>query len=187
MPVFLIDNDEFGVTCSINSTQWISTFNGTTRYLFDRNCEHKLVSSCNSSKIDVRVDFLDRTLSSGLIVIAYNEQRVVFSANSIVSQPAPSVSNISIVQQVDSVRVTLNSIGLSVNYSKNAITVVVFGDALMMPLSGLCGALNGTLVYSDCQTAANFMNRTSLSELISSYFVEAPEQLARPNREECGK
>lgn len=117
----------------------------------------------------------------------HNEQKIVFSANSVISQPAPSLSNISIIQQVDSVTVTLNSVGLSVNFSKNAVTVVVFGDALMMSLNGLCGALNGDLVYSDCQTTANSMNGTSVSEFITSHFVEAPEQLARQNREECGK
>lgn len=183
----LIDNDDFGIICNINATRWISTFNGTNGYLFDRNCEHRLVFSCNSSQIDVRVDFLNDSLSSGVIALTTSGHKIVFSADSVLMQPDPPVTNISITQQARSVNVRIIDIGLNVNYSNSGIRVTIIGGPSVTSLSGLCGTLAGDLVYSDCFQRASTQNKTSVEEFKTSHFVQAPDQIARPNREECGK
>lgn len=183
--LFFADNDATtGFTCTINSTRFISTFvNNGVNYLFNRNCEYKLLSSCQpEADIDIRIDFLSSDFSTGNIVILYNKQRVEIRDGAVAKQPSPPSNQIIVSPSGTSVMIP--AIELTVGVNTNVITINVANRSLST--TGLCGSLDGLLLFSDCHQQALNDSR-SMSRFVSSHFVQALEQVVRPNREECGK
>ena len=189
-PMFntITDNDQIsGFQCIVNSSRFLSPFHlivgGPYTDYYIPNCEHKLISSCDVSlNLDIRIDFID-DFSSGHLVLLYNGSKTTIREAPVVDSP-PQTSGVIVNSNDSAVVVSIPAIGLSLQHNGTFIKVTVIHS---LHLTGLCGSLNGTLIFSDCQRKADPSDPMSVGRFINSHIVEPPQQIVRPQREECGK
>jgi hypothetical protein len=174
--------------CSLHPNKFITTFSSAS-YLFDKDCEYKLFSSCDLSiaNIDIRVDLSSSgsNTSSAQIVVLYNGHRVDILQGS-ASLSSGITDDINVRAANGNVMVIIPAINVTLIYNSTADSIAIQVNSNSFPFNGLCGGFDGDFLYSDCIRKANRSDLSTLNNFIDSYYVQPPDQIIKPNREECG-
>lgn len=199
VPIFLIPGP---FVCKVEDSTLISPFqssvSGTRNYSFHAACEHILVSTCDTDPFDftVNVDFITSDLDIGRVGVRLSNTTIVINENLNVTainlgdpelMDGTSTSNISITQNPSQVEITLQEFGVKlirVRNGTNTLYVNVTRGSASIKFCGLCGMLNGTLVYSDQKTTANSLDMEMFAE---SWRVNPNEQFLREHVRDCGE
>ncbi len=100
--------------------------------------------------------------------------------------------NITVIQEPPRVAVIIPELGIEITRVKDggnesALFINVTSDDTPIEVCGLCGTLSGTLLYSDRNTAARYMNSMEVEMFADSWRVNPSEQFLREQERECGE
>ena len=201
------------LTCRAMDSVVIEPFRSPTApldsYTFHSPCEHVLLTtSCGGHTRDqlslrVSINFSPSNLDLQGLAISINRTRnVKVSRNSVVelkNLPDPIFSNrthslypggILIVQLDQSVSVTIEGVGVEIRRLfgvENRVEIHVLEAGSTVRLCGLCGTLDGRLVFSGGATEAISIDSALVEEFASSWRVSPQELLLGQQGEECGQ
>ena len=149
-----------------------------------KGCERQLVTSCDDNvRLEIRVDFLKNDFNSTRVAILYEGHTVIIREDLSLIPATASVGDIVYKSDTTMVSVSIPEIELSVVRNLTALTISFDNGSL--PVAGLCGALNGQLLLSDCASTVSIGG--GLNQFIESYRLKPSEQIVRGERRECGK
>ena len=138
--------------------------------------------------INVRVDFLHNDFSSGRLAVYYKGENIIINEDLSLNLPTNLDPDISIISNNNGILIRLSSIELTIEHNRSAINI--YSEAAnfsSLPVNGLCGSLDGELIFPNCEQTANTSDLYSIDAFIDSYKLEPTKQILRPQREECGK
>ena len=174
-------------------------------FSFHGTCEHILVTNCNFDPVHftVTVDFLSSNLDMGRVGIQLKERRIIIKENlslELINLGDPVSSNetateyldgIVVIREVNQTTVYLRNLDIQIyrlrDGDENAL--VVNASRLGSPVRevcGLCGTLDGELLFSDRSTTASILDRSQVDRFADSWRVNPGEQFLREQRRECG-
>ena len=182
-----IDNDER--VCTLSDSLILQTFSNSTlmRYNFSisEGCEHKLVTTCDDEDdldLEIRVDSLRDDFSSAKVAILYNEKTIIINENLSLFPALSPFNEIDYQSGTGMVSVSIPEITLAVTRNLTSL-MVSFNDSSYLT-AGLCGDLNGTLLFPDCSSIVDI---GKLEPFKQSYKVNPSDQILRGERRECGE
>ena len=155
-----------------------------TSYLLREPCEHTVLTFCSGSeKLFINVDYSEKSLTLATVGIYCNTTKIIITVRGsfvmtahnledVVSQSGSTTeySNQIYVTQVNNeLFVDIRCVGVKLTISPFVLQVKVSLGALNGDFCGLCGRLNGELVYSDGTTIADILNDTSIQEFTKSW------------------
>lgn len=174
-------------------------------YSYSSTCEHIVLRRCNlTSVVTVTIDYNQNDSTLGRIGVQSHDGYIIVSNNLTVdvrnlgdSMALDSDTvlfnkeDIIITQAKETVVLNLNSSGivltvtLAANNTKRLIVNAT--DSKIDTICGLCGTLNGSLLYSDRETKVTMRNRKVLDSFAKSWLVNPNENIVGVSREDCGK
>ena len=183
-------------------------------YSYHGSCEHVLTTQCGLSSIfTINADHNPDNLELSRIGIRLNQSFIVvmiaddikFSVDNL-GDPVIRGDNQNFMYG-DSVQIETNSNersnSLTIYLISLRISIILTRDLVNLTstliinateysrelgeLCGLCGTLDGELVYSDAMTILNFRTLNSIEDFARSWLVTPENQITRENRRECGK
>ena len=199
-----------GITgiCDIPETLTISPFGTNDSYQFEGSCDHYLLRLCDGlNDMSVVVDFVSDTLDGARVGLQYDDSSVVstetgdlvirnltlievkenteFYTNGIIIYRESGINRI-VVQATGNITIIHNYAGDNRSIQVRYLSFGRTDTDVPTPVSvcGLCGNIDGTLLYSDLLTVAD---QEQLALFIDSYTVEASEQFLRGQRRKCSK
>ena len=153
-----------------------------TSYLLKEPCEHTVLTLCSGSeKLFINVDYSDESSTLTTVGVHYNTTIIVITVNSshysvaprnVISQSGSTTqysNQIYITQIKDKLYVEIRCVGVKLIISSLVLQVKVSSSALNGDFCGLCGRINGELVYSDNTTTADILNDTSIQQFTKSW------------------
>ena len=168
-------------------------------YLLQDVCEHTVLATCDGSEdISVNVDFSEESLNLTRVGVQYNETNVVVHISTFLTVDAENLGRI--ISQTGHTTEYSNQIFITQTSYKTVVDIrhikVKFtvslseSDVQIQALSegfcGLCGKLNGSLVYSDGTTVANITDIMDIQQFTNSW--RAKEAFLRKTpRDICSK
>ena len=97
---------------------------------------------------------------------------------------------VTILQGANQTVIFLSDYGIQVSRvrdGQNHVLVNISGEGAISEVCGLCGTIDGVLLYSDRGSTANIVNRMEVEMFANSWRVNPGEQFLREERRECGK
>ncbi len=187
------------VDCSITSPLMITPFSISQQYHFSGTCEHTLFSFCNESLPDLEIvgDFLSSDLSNGRIGVKLGDRVFVYMEDGNIEVRNAAVISVSgnTTEYEGGVSVTIenNQVVFAIDVFARQVFVTASPDSFNIQFPGvgletcgLCGSLDGTLLYSD-GTVADIMSIEEVNDFASTYVVQAADQVLREEqRRICG-
>ena len=191
-------------TCEVSDSILISPFqSGEQNFNFHGTCEHILVTACESPDLPefvITVDFLSSNLDMGRVGIRIGDKTIVISedlslqstnlgdpisfSDNVVSYP----DGIVITEEGNETTINLSLFGLQVTRKVGLQNVlVVNASGLLLDVCGLCGTLEGVLLYGDRRRVAAFGNRIEIEQFADSWRVNPIDQFLREERRDCSK
>ena len=176
-------------------------------FTYHNPCEHILLTTLcgqtnSQQSLRVTINYSPSNLDLLGLAVSINSSRVIkILRNSLVelgnfSNPLSSNrthsfydGGVLIVQQTGSVGIILQQLGVEITRSfglDNTIEVVVQETESTASLCGLCGRVDGRLVYSDRDTEAASVDSLMVEQFASSWRVIPQEVLLGQQGEECG-
>ena len=177
-------------------------------FSYHNPCEHTLLTTCSQSNnkhtLRVTVNFSPSNLDLRGLAISINRTRgITIFRNSplkLNNLSDPLFSNathslydggVLIIQQEQSVTVVLQEIGVQISRNfgvENSVEILVLDDVSAVDVCGLCGTVNGRLLFSDRTTEAeSLIDSAVIEEFANSWSVNPLELLLGQQPEECGK
>lgn len=173
---------------------------GTRTYNFHTACEHILVSTCDTNPLDftVTIDFTSTDLDMGRVGVRLSNKTIIIDEDlnvtvanfggpvSVNGTTTVYAGNISITQGPAQVVIALQELGVLVTRvqdGENAVFVNVSRDDAI-EVCGLCGTLDGTLLYSDRSTTATGMD---IERFADSWRANPSDQFLREQTRDCGE
>lgn len=191
-------------TCEVSDSILIAPFqSGEQNFNFHGSCEHILVTACESQDLPefvITVDFLSSNLDMGRVGVRIGEKTIVIledlslqSTN--LGDPISFVDNI--VSYPDGIEITEGGNESTINLSAFGLQVtrrvglqnilVVNASSLTLDVCGLCGTLQGVLLYGDRRRVAAFGNRIEIEQFADSWRVNPSDQFLREERRDCSE
>ena len=191
-------------TCEVSDSILISPFqSGEQNFNIHGTCEHILVTACESPDLPefvITVDFLSSNLDMGRVGIRIGDKTIVISedlslqstnlgdpisfSDNVVSYP----DGIVITEEGNETTINLSLFGLQVTRKVGLQNVlVVNASGLLLDVCGLCGTLEGVLLYGDRRRVAAFGNRIEIEQFADSWRVNPIDQFLREERRDCSK
>ena len=175
-------------------------------FSFHGTCEHILVTNCDFDPLHfaITIDFLASNLDMGRVGVRLNEKRIVIRENltlELINLGQPVSSNDTAVEYLDGIVITqaenqttifLRNFGIQIHRLRDGDdnTLVVNASRTDTPVPevcGLCGTLEGELLFSDRSTTASIVDRSEVDRFADSWRVNPGEQFLREQRRECGE
>lgn len=174
-------------------------------YTYHSPCEHVLLTTCNTSspvQLQVTVNFDPSNLNIlGLAVHVNKTKTITVFRDKVLHLKnilAPLFSNrtyavygngISIVNEDGVVSIILAELGVKIDRIFGTEHQILIEVRSTPEVCGLCGTVDGVLLYSDRTTVAPTIDADSseLEELAESWQVSPQEQLLGQQGEECGE
>lgn len=154
-------------------------------YLLRDVCEHTLLTTCSGSEMfSVNADYSEESLNLARAGVQYNTTIIVVviddsglslitqNLGTIVSQSGQTTeypNQIFITQSSDEIIIDVRRVGVRLTVSQSGLQVEVSSGALMGDFCGLCGRLNGELLYSDRTTIADITDRMDIQLFTNSW------------------
>lgn len=173
-----------------------------TSYMLNDVCEHTVLTTCKESDdFTINADYSEGTLNLDRVGIRYNASTIVMVKNPIsievkgIGQPISQVgqtreyaNQIFITQSSAEIVVDLHRLGVKVTCTSSELRIETSSGTLSGDLCGLCGRLNGDLVYSDRSTVADITNQQEIIQFTNSWRALPLDMFLRAEaRKECGK
>ena len=173
-----------------------------TSYMINDVCEHTLLTTCrDSDDFTINIDYSEGTLNIDRVGIKYNESTIVMIKEPFsvelkglgdpISQSGRTTeyaNQIFITERARRTEVDLRRLGVRVICTPTELRIETSSGTLSGDLCGLCGRLNGQLVYSDRTTVADINNPQEITQLTNSWRALPVDMFLRDEaREECGK
>ena len=177
-------------------------------FTFHSPCEHVLLTTCDQSNgqhsLRVVIDFSPSNLDLLGLAVNINRTRIIKVLRNSMSELTNFSDPISfngthslysggvlIVQRDYSTSIVLQNLGLEITRSfglDNRVEVHVLEETWSTAgLCGLCGKVDGRLVYSDGVTEVVSIDSLLMEDFASSWRVSPQEVLLGQQGEECGK
>ena len=175
-------------------------------FSFHGTCEHILVTNCDFDPVHfaITIDFLASNLDMGRVGVRLNEKRIIIMENltlelANLGQPVSSnetaveySDGIVIIQEENRTTVYLRNLDVQIHRLRDGDenTLVVNASRMDSPVRevcGLCGTLEGELLFSDRSTTASILDRSQVDQFADSWRVNPGEQFLREQRRECGE
>ena len=191
-------------TCEVSDTLLIAPFQSQgLNFNFRGICEHVLVTACGGQdppEFVVTVDFLSSNLDMGRVGIRIGEKRIVILEDlslQLTNLGDPISVALDVIRYPDGVVITqknnestidLTGFGLQVSRRMDDQNIlVVNATRLQTDVCGLCGTVDGSLLYGDRRRVARIGNRSEIQQFADSWRVNPREQFLREERRECSK
>lgn len=173
-----------------------------TSYVLNDVCEHTVLTTCRESDdFTINVDYSEGTLNLDRVGIRYNETTIVMVKNPISinlkgigepisrsGQTTEYANQIFITQSSAEIIVDLREFGVKVTCTSSQIQIETSSGTLSGDLCGLCGRLNGDLLYSDRSTTADITKQQDILQFTNSWRALPLDMFLRDEaRKECGK
>ena len=172
-------------------------------YNYSSTCEHILTRRCDlGSTFIITADHNVNDLTLERIGIQLNDSFIIISDNLTVTTKnlgqQIGVDNFTsifakehviITQTKEMIAVSLTSLGLVLKLiernDSSKVLVINATDYKLDTLCGLCGTINGVLLYSDRETQVTTTN--TIDSFAKSWLVNPNEKIIGGNRSDCGK
>ena len=156
-------------------------------YLLRDVCEHTVLTSCSGSEMfSVNVDYSEESLNVARVGVQYNTITIVVIIDDILIVNAQNLGSpisqsgqtteypdqIFITQTSNEVIVDIRRIGVKLTVSLSNFQVEVSSGALNGDFCGLCGRINGELIYSDRTTVADITDIVDVQLFTNSWRAE---------------
>ena len=191
-------------TCEVSDTLLIAPFQSQGQnFNFRGICEHVLVTACGGQdqpEFVVTVDFLSSNLDMGRVGIRIGEKRIVILEDlslQLTNLGDPISVALDVTRYPDGIVITrknnkntidLTGFGLQVSRRMDDQNIlVVNATRLQTDVCGLCGTVEGSLLYGDRRRVARIGNRSEIQQFADSWRVNPREQFLREERRECSK
>lgn len=174
-----------------------------TSYMLNDVCEHTILTTCrDSDDFTINMDYSEGTLNLDRVGIRFNGATIVMTKDPISVELKEGIGNpvstsgeiteypneIFITQSSTQIVVDLRRLGVKVTCTSSELQVETSSGTLSGDLCGLCGRLNGDLVYSDRTTVADITNVQDITQFANSWRALPVDMFLRDEaREECGK
>ena len=168
-------------------------------YLIQDFCEHTVLATCDSSEMfSVNVEFSEESLNLTRVGVRYNETRItIVISDTYVTLHArnlgiPISYTGGAYEYPKQIFITQTSNKIVVDIRHKVKFTVSLSDAKIHSLNeefcGLCGKLNGTLVYSDGTTVADITDVMDIQQFTNSWRVKEVNMfLSDTPRDICSK
>lgn len=175
-------------------------------YTFHSPCEHTLLSTCNISsqqQLRVTVNFSPSNLDIlGLAIQINRTTTITIFQDQVIdlkNLSDPIFSNrtyslypggISITNDIRRVNIVLADFGVKIDRvfaEENQVLIGVLEGSSAARLCGLCGTVNGVLLYNDRRTEAISIDSSLIEVFAESWRVSPQELLLGQQGEECGE
>ena len=156
-------------------------------YLLRDVCEHIVLTSCSGSEMfSVNADYSEESLNLARVGVQYNAATIVVIINDNlavnaqnlgipISQSGQTIeypNQIFITNTRNEVIVDLRRIGVKLTVTLSELQVEVSSGALSGDFCGLCGRLDGELVYSDRTAVADITDIVDVQLFTNSWRAE---------------
>lgn len=173
-----------------------------TSYMLNDVCEHTVLTTCRESDdFTINADYSEGTLNLDRVGIRYKGSTIVMIKDPMsievkgIGQPisqsgeTKEYSNeIFITEGSNEIVVDLRSLGVKVTCTSSQLQIETSSGTLSGDLCGLCGRLNGDLVYSDRTTVADITDQQDITQFTNSWRALPVDMFLRDEaRKECGK
>jgi len=173
-----------------------------TSYMLSDVCEHTVLTTCrDSDDFTINIDYSEDNLNLARVGIRYNAVTIVMIKNPIsinskglgpsISQNGQTIeyaNQIFITQGSTEMAVDFRSLGVKVTCTSSELQIETTSGTLSGDLCGLCGRLNGDLVYSDRTTVADITNQQDIIQFGNSWRALPLDMFLRDEaRKECGR
>lgn len=152
-------------------------------YLLRDVCEHTVLTTCSGSqKFSVNIDYSEESLNLARVGVQYNTTIIIVIVSNLTLDAqnlgAPISSSGSTTEYPNQIFITENSnevivdlqrVGVKLNISSTALQVEISSGALSGDFCGLCGRLNGELLYSNRTTVADITNNMNIQQFTNSW------------------
>ena len=153
-------------------------------YLLRDVCEHIVLTTCSGSEsFSVNADYSEESLTLARVGVQYNTTTIiVIISDSLVvnaqnlgtpiSQSGSTTeypNQIFITENSNEIIVDIRRVGVKLTITLSTLQIEVSSGALSGDFCGLCGRLNGDLVYSDRTTVADITNRMNIEQFTNSW------------------
>ena len=178
-------------------------------YSYHGGCEHILVQQCNMEPIfTINTDHDPDDLAISRVAIRMNSSFIIINANDFTytaqnftteESVGPNIKlfddHVSVAVYDSSTEVDLLKLGIVVTLSNDFVNstlrVVVnasdYLNEVYGNVCGLCGTLDGVLLYSDQNTRLTTRNTQHVEDFARSWFVNPEDQITRDNSRDCGE
>ena len=190
--------------CRINGTS-IFPYSQTGRrisYLLRDVCEHTVLTTCTGSeRFSVNIDYSEESLNLARVGVQYNTTTIIVITDdnglSLISenlgnnisqsgQTTEYPNQIFITEASNEIIIDIRRLGIRLNVSSSGLQVEVTSGALSGDVCGLCGRLNGELLYSDRTSVADITDRVDVQQFTNSWRAD-DEFLRDVPRNICSK
>ena len=173
-----------------------------TSYVLSDVCEHTVLTTCrDSDDFTINIDYSEGTLNIDRVGIKYNASTIVMVKDPMsvelkglgepISQSGQVTeypNQIFITQSSTQIDVNLSRLGVRVTCTSSELRIETSSGELSGDLCGLCGRLNGHLVYSDRTTVADITDQQDILQFTNSWRALPLDMFLRDEaRKECGK
>ena len=173
-----------------------------TSYMLTDVCEHTVLTTCrDSDDFTINIDYSEGTLNMDRVGIKYNTSTIIMVKDPIsidlkgigepISQSGRTIeyaNQIFITQRSARIVVELRRLGVRVRCTSSELQIETFAGTLSGDLCGLCGRLNGHLVYSDRTTVADITDQQDILQFTNSWRALPLDMFLRDEaRKECGE
>ena len=154
-------------------------------YLLRDVCEHTVLTTCTGSeRFSVNVDYSEESLNLARVGVRYNSTTIIVitddnglslisqNLGNIISQSGQTTeypNQIFITQASNEITIDIRRLGVRLNVSSSSLLVEVTSGALSGDVCGLCGRLNGELLYSDRTSVADITDRVDVQQFTNSW------------------
>lgn len=188
--------------CAVEDSMVVTPFPkplaSSSSYCYHGNCERIVLRECNlTSSFVVTADHSPNNLMLSRVGIRVKDSVVLISEDlNVMVDNQGSQNDIAVSQTNDTVSqtvsVSINSLGLdiAITYNKvlaNKTLLVNATNYNGKTVCGLCGMLDGTLVYSDGKTQVTARDKNVITTFAKSWLVNPGEHIVGEDRQECGK
>ena len=158
-------------------------------YLLRDVCEHTVLTTCSGSeKFSVNVDYSEESLNLARVGVQYNTTIIIIIIGNGLTVSAQNLGNlvsqtgsteeypnqIFITHEGNQIILDLRRVGVNLTVSLSTLRVEVTSGALSGDFCGLCGELDGDLVYSDRTTVADITNNMDIQQFTDSWRAMDP-------------
>lgn len=173
-----------------------------TSYMLTDVCEHTVLTTCrDSDDFTINIDYSEGTLNIDRVGIKYNGSTIVMVKDPVsvevkglgepISQSGQVTeypNQIFITESGGEIEVNLPGLGVRVTCTSSELQIATSPGTLSGDLCGLCGRLNGHLVYSDRTTVADITDQQDILQFTNSWRALPLDMFLRDEaRKECGK
>ena len=178
------------MVCTLNDNLILHTFSNSEvmghSFNMSKGCEHKLITTCNETELDleIRVDFFMNNFNSTKVSIYYEGLMVMIDENSNLDPTtSPNDSIIVYNKNADTVSVVIPDV---VNITKSCAELIIkIDNESTAPLTGLCGGMNGQLLFPNCTTTDHLGG--CMDYFQHAYKVaDSSDLILSEERKECG-